>query len=224
MSLHSWDVTYEEARQIQSRLRRQLRFPLKKADFRWVAGADVSYDQRGGRVVAAVVVLDALDGKVDTEAHAVLGSRFPYIPGLLSFREAPAVLAAWKNLSRKPQALLLDGQGMAHPRRFGLACHVGMWLDIPTVGCAKSRLLGEYEEPGPGKGCWSELSDGEEVVGAVVRSRARVRPIFVSQGYLLPLPLCIRLVIDWCRGYRVPEPTRQAHIRVTAIRKRLAQA
>lgn len=222
MTLHSWDVSYEEARKIQNQLRWRLEYPVKESCFRWVGGADVAYDKRRGDVLAVIVVLDRETGKVEYEAQAVVKSRFPYIPGLLSFREAPAVLQAWKNLGdKKPQALMLDGQGLAHPRRFGLACHLGVWLKLPTVGCAKSRLIGVYEEPGTTQGCWSDLKDGDEVIGAVVRTRSRVRPLFISPGFLLSLPGCIQFVLEWCQGFRLPEPTRQAHLRVTALRRKL---
>jgi deoxyribonuclease V len=130
-------------------------------------------------------------------------------------------LEAWSRLKIRPEVLLVDGQGLAHPRRFGLACHLGMWLDLPAVGCAKSRLLGTYEEPPIARGSWTDLLDQGEVVGAVVRTRDRVRPLFVSQGYGLPLKMCIELTLQWARGYRLPEPTRQAHLRVTARRKEL---
>jgi deoxyribonuclease V len=223
MELHRWDVSYAEAREIQSRLSLRLRFPLKEATFRWVGGADVAYDETHALVVAAVVVLDARSGEIVEQADAAIPSRFPYIPGLLSFREAPAVIYAWEKLARKPELLLLDGQGIAHPRRFGLACHLGLWLDVPTLGCAKSRLIGQYLEPGWHKSSWSELRDGNNIVGAVVRTRDNVRPLFVSPGYLLPLSLCVQVVLEWCGRYRIPEPTRKAHIRVTELRRQLMQ-
>jgi deoxyribonuclease V len=219
MVLHSWEVSYEQAREIQQQLRGHLKFPLRHTAFRYMAGADVAFDAATRRILAAVVVIDAADGRVCDEAYALQTARFPYIPGLLSFREAPAVLEAWGQLKIPPEALLVDGQGLAHPRRFGLACHLGMWLDIPAVGCAKSRLIGDYEEPAATRGSWSELRDGGEIVGAVVRTKDRVRPLFVSAGYMLPLESCIELTLQWARGYRLPEPTRQAHLRVTARRR-----
>lgn len=221
MVRHSWEVTYEQAREIQQQLRRHLKFPLRRAAFRYVAGADVAFDAASNRILAAVVVVDAVNARVCDEAYVLQAARFPYIPGLLSFREAPAVLEAWGQLKIPPEVLLVDGQGLAHPRRFGLACHLGMWLGIPAVGCAKSRLIGEYAEPAAARGSWSELRDGDEVIGAVVRTKDRVNPLFVSAGYLLPLGSCVELTLQWARGYRLPEPTRQAHLRVTARRREL---
>jgi deoxyribonuclease V len=223
MKLHSWNVSCSEARNIQQELRPQLSFTLLQTDFRYVAGADVALDAVANRVLATVVVLDVLTGCICDEASVICPVEFPYVPGLLSFREAPAVLAAWSKLKTAPEVLLVDGQGWAHPRRFGLACHLGLWLKTPTVGCAKSRLIGQYEEPGPKRGNWAALYDGNEVIGAVLRTRDRVRPIFVSQGDQLPLASCIQLTLQWARGYRLPEPTRQAHLRVTARRKAMTK-
>jgi deoxyribonuclease V len=221
MALHQWSVSYQEARDIQLRLQRRLSFTLQKTDFRYVAGADVAFDAASNRVLAVVVVLDALTGLVCDEAGAECPAEFPYIPGLLSFREAPAVLAAWDQLGITPELLMVDGQGLAHPRRFGLACHLGLWLRTPAIGCAKSRLIGVYQEPKARRGSWSALYDGEEIIGAVLRTRDGVRPVFISPGHQLPLESCIDLSLHWARGFRLPEPTRQAHLRVTARRKLL---
>lgn len=218
-ALHEWTLSLAEAGALQKRLAATLQFPLKEADFRYVAGADVTFDASTNLQIAAVVLYDIQKGSIIEESHAQDMARFPYVPGYLSFREAPVVLAAWESLSLRPQALILDGQGLAHPRRFGLACHIGLWLGIPTLGCAKSRLLGEYEEPETEMGSWSTLTDRGEEIGAVLRTRRGVKPVFISQGNLLPLPLCIELTLRCCTRFRLPEPTRQAHLLVTRLRK-----
>ena len=147
-----------------------------------VAAADVSYNKHDPRLYAAVVVADARTFEVIERVGVVAEARFPYIPGLLSFREAPPVLEAFRRLKTRPDVVLCDGQGYAHPRRMGLACHLGLWLGFPTVGCAKSRLIGEYDEPGPTRGDRSPLVDDGETIGAVVRTRDRVKPVYVSAG------------------------------------------
>jgi deoxyribonuclease V len=145
-------------------------------------------------------------------------TRFPYIPGLLSFREAPVCLEAAGVLSRQPDLYVIDGQGIAHPRRLGLAAHLGLFFDAPTIGCAKSRLIGTFDEPGNEKGAWSPLTDGEEEIGAVVRTRSRVKPIFVSVGHRCTLADAIRLSLACTTRYRIPEPTRLAHQAVSRLR------
>jgi deoxyribonuclease V len=137
---------------------------------------------------------------------------FPYVPGLLTFREAPLILAAFEKLTVTPDLVMVDGQGIAHPRRIGLAAHLGLCLGIPAIGCAKSRLIGEYAEPENESGSYTELSDKGEVIGAVVRTKAGVKPVYVSIGHMIDLPSAIDRVLDCCRGYRLPEPTRLAHI------------
>ena len=144
---------------------------------------------------------------------------FPYIPGLLSFREAPACLAAVRKLTSKPDLFLIDGQGIAHPRRLGLAAHLGLFLDKPTVGCAKSRLTGTFDEPAPEKGASSSLYDGEEVIGAVVRTRSNVKPLFISVGHRCRLEDAIRLTLACTTKYRLPEPTRLAHQTVGRLKR-----
>lgn len=145
-------------------------------------------------------------------------TKFPYIPGLLSFREAPACLEAVRKLTTEPDLFMIDGQGVAHPRRLGLASHLGLFLDKPTIGCAKSRLIGTFEEPGGDRGAYSLLRDGDEVIGAVVRTRSRVKPIFVSVGHRCTLEDAIRLTLACATRYRIPEPTRLAHQAVSRLK------
>ncbi len=217
--LHSWDVTWPEATALQKQLaaRVDTAQPLGRCDL--VAGADVSYDRFSPVLYAAVVVLK-LPGLEVVETRGVRAmAGFPYRTGYLSFREAPPLVEAFARLDHDPDAVVLDGQGLAHPRRFGLACHLGLWLDRPCVGCAKSRLTGRFEEPAAEAGSWTDLKVGDEVVGAVVRTKARVKPLFVSPGHRIDLAGSIDLVLRCCRGYRLPEPTRQAHLLVNALRR-----
>ena len=140
---------------------------------------------------------------------------FPYVPGLLSFREAPLTLAACEKLTLTPDLILVDGQGIAHPRRLGLACHLGLFLNMPTIGCAKSRLCGSHEMPGVEAGSYAEVIDKGEVIGAALRTRSGVKPVYVSIGHKIDLPAAIHWVLECCRGYRLPEPTRLAHLAAT---------
>jgi deoxyribonuclease V len=177
---------------------------------RWIAGIDVAVCRDGDRCVAAAVLWDTQDRRVVEERAAWRPVTFPYVPGLLSFREVPAVLAALRRLRRAPDALLCDGHGLAHPRRFGIACHVGLLAGIPTIGCAKSRLVGEHAEPGALRGASAPLIDRGETVGCAVRTRDRVRPVFVSVGHLVDLETAERVVLDCAPLYRIPEPIRLA--------------
>jgi deoxyribonuclease V len=168
---------------------------------------------------AAVVVLRTADWTILETQETVGRASFPYIPGLLTFREAPILLELFSNLKTRPDAVILDGQGQAHPRRLGFASHVGLWLDVPCVGCAKSRLVGSYREPGKRPGSMSPLRDGNEVIGSIVRTKKGVKPVYVSVGNRIDLASAIRLVLHCCQGYRLPEPTRQAHLLVNALRR-----
>ena len=183
-----------------------------------VAGADCAFTRDGAEVLAVVVAF-RLPGLIEVaRAEGRAPVRFPYIPGLLSFREAPALLAAFRKLPVTPDVVLFDGAGFAHPRRFGLACHVGLWLDLPTVGCAKSRLIGEAEEPGPRRGSYRTIRVKGEPIGRVVRSRDDTKPLWISPGHLCDIPGAMRLVLRCGGGYRLPEPTRIADREVTALR------
>jgi deoxyribonuclease V len=150
----------------------------------------------------------------------VCETRFPYVPGLLSFREAPPLLEAFAKLQTQPDAVMIDGQGIAHPRRMGIASHLGLCLDVPTIGCAKSLLIGTFKEPGKRRGAMSRLMDKGDVIGRVVRTRQDVKPLFVSVGHMIDLASAVRLVLKCGRGYRIPEPTRQAHLYVNELRRR----
>ncbi|MGB9774113.1 MAG: deoxyribonuclease V [Bacteroidota bacterium] len=214
-----WDVTPKEAIAIQEQLRSMVVVEKVSKPIRYVAGCDISFDKGSDTVYAAVVVLKLPELMVVDQGIAVTKVKFPYIPGLLSFRESPAVLEAWENLHIRPDVLMVDGQGLAHPRRFGIACHLGLLLDIPTLGCAKSVLTGRYEEPPLRAGSYSPLVDKDETIGVALRTCDAVSPIFVSIGHLITLEDAIQLTLKCSKGYRVPEPTRQAHLLVNALRR-----
>lgn len=208
---HQWPARVQDAREIQEALRDQVSRRDAAGRVRRVAGIDIGIDRRANRARAAVVVLD-YPGCAPLE-QAVVHRRigFPYVPGYLSFREVPPALAALEKLTVLPDVIICDGQGIAHPRRFGLACHLGVLTGIPTIGAAKSRLIGVYEEPGPHKGDWTPLEDNGERIGAVLRTRDRVQPMFVSLGHKVSLRTAIRVVLKCCVKYRLPETTRAAH-------------
>jgi deoxyribonuclease V len=218
-TLHSWEVSTAEARDLQLSMAARVARTPALPPFETVAGADVSYEIRGKWLYAAVVVLRAGTWEVIDRSGVVALARFPYVPGLLTFREAPAVIEAFKNLTVRPDVLICDGQGIAHPRRLGLASHLGLWLGLPTIGCAKSWFYGEYEEPGPQRGDWSPLSDGGETIGAVVRSRTGVKPLYVSTGHLCDLSSAIAAVLATASKYRQPITTRVAHQYVNELRR-----
>jgi len=207
--MHPWDVGTEEALAIQRRLRPLVRQESSLAldDIRTVAGVDVSYGEVGR---AAVVVLSFPELEVLEEVAIEGAARFPYIPGLLSFREGPLALAALERVQTRPDVLMFDGQGYAHPRRLGLASHLGVYLDMPSIGVAKSRLVGTYTEPGPNIGDRSPLVHRGEVVGVALRTKPRTNPLFVSAGHKLDLETAVAVVLRSLRGYRLPEPTRLA--------------
>jgi deoxyribonuclease V len=217
--LHDWDVSPAEARRLQEELASRVTLKPLPPHVELVAGADVSFSRELGTVFAAVLVFRFDDMKVLEQALAHASARFPYVPGLLTFREGPAVLKAFGKLRHKPDAVIFDGQGYAHPRRIGLACHMGLWLGLPTVGCAKSRLIGEHAEPGRRRGDCTPLLDNGEQIGVALRTRDNVKPVYVSPGHLADFPSSVRLVLDCGRGYRLPEPTRQAHITVQSWKR-----
>ena len=209
--IQMWPTHIAEARAIQESLRGKIVARDRFAKIRTVAGIDVGFEKRGTITRAAVVVLDFPGLTLREQAIARLPTRFPYVPGFLSFREAPAVLAAMKKLHTRPDLILCDGQGLAHPRRFGLACHLGLLLDISSIGVAKSRLTGTHGDVPEQKGGWVALEDKGEVVGAVLRTRTGVKPVYVSIGHRISLATAIDYVLRCTTGYRLPETTRHAH-------------
>ncbi|MDX5332934.1 MAG: deoxyribonuclease V [Gammaproteobacteria bacterium] len=207
---HPWSVTPAEARAIQARLRGYVVTEDRLGPVRQVAGVDVGFED-GGRTTRAAVAVLAYPGLEPVEERiARVPTTFPYVPGLLSFREIPAVLAALAQLPVLPDLILCDGQGIAHPRRLGIACHLGVLLDVPTVGVAKSRLIGTHAEVPADKGGWVPLLDGGETIGAVLRTRTNVKPVYVSPGHRISLPTAIDYVMGCLTRYRLPETTRRA--------------
>ena len=209
--IHEWHVTTAEAREIQEHLRHEVVRMNDGSTPRFVAGADISIRQDGTAVAAAVVFFYPQMQLAETSVVEGM-PEFPYVPGLLTFREAPLILAAFEKIKNTPQLILVDGQGIAHPRRFGIASHLGLLLDTSTIGCAKSRLCGQHEEPSLEAPGWTELTDDDEVIGAVVRTRTSTRPLYISIGHKIDLQTAIDRVLECCRGYRLPEPTRLAHL------------
>jgi deoxyribonuclease V len=207
--LHPWNVSADEAVAIQQRLRALVvrENGFDPAQVRTIAGIDASYRDKA---YAAVVVLTLPDLAVVEQVVAERETPFPYVPGLLSFREAPAVLEALEKLTTLPDLLMFDGQGIAHPRRLGIAAHMGVYLGMPSIGCAKSRLTGRYQEPGSAIGDSSPLMADREQIGVVLRSKPRTNPLFISIGHLIDLSTATTFVLQTLRGYRLPEPTRLA--------------
>ena len=205
-----------QARALQQRLRRKVRIEPLASPPAQVAGIDVHFEPGGDRAWASACVVSGSAMRVIECKVAAVTVDFPYRTGYLSFRELPAVAAVLAELAERPDLLLLDGHGIAHPRRFGLACHAGVEFDLPAVGCAKSRLCGQFAEPGSEALAQSDLTEGEELLGRVLRSRAAVRPIFVSVGHRITLAQAVEAVIGCLDGYRIPLPLRMAHNRARA--------
>jgi deoxyribonuclease V len=224
-NLHSWKLDYEAAVDIQERLRaRVVLRPLSLRGIRAVAGSDLAVSKRHGRLVAAVVVmsfpeLDVIETRVMSSALV-----FPYIPGLLSFREIPALARCIRRVRTPFDVMLCDAQGIAHPRGLGLASHLGLLIGTPTVGCAKSRLVGDHDEPGRRRGDFAKLSHGGRYVGSVLRTREGVKPIFVSPGHLVDHPSSRRIAMACLTRYRLPEPTRLADIAAGRARRDLERS
>jgi len=240
--LHNWNLSYSEAIALQKTLGEKVQFVEIEKQPKTIAGIDCALSKDNKRIIAIAVVLklqtaqkslwwppkpsDAnvipaqagIHFEIIETANAVEKLTYPYIPGLLSFRESPVCIAAVEKLRTCPDAFLIDGQGIAHPRRFGLASHLGLFFDRPTIGCAKSRLTGTYEEPHTEKGSFSLLQDGDETIGAVVRTRTNVKPVFVSVGNKCLLKDAIKITLDCTTKYRLPEPTRMAHQLVSRLK------
>ena len=210
--LHSWQVSTAEAKDIQMKLAARVSRTGEVPAPRFIAGVDISVNKNEGMATAAVVVLNYPELEL-VETKVVNGKlEFPYVPGLLSFRESPLTLAACEKLAFTPDLILVDGQGIAHPRRMGLASHLGLFLNMPTIGCAKSLLCGSHEAPGVKPGSYAEVIDRGEVIGAALRTKPGVNPVYVSIGHKVDLQAAICWVLECCRGYRLPEPTRLAHL------------
>jgi deoxyribonuclease V len=217
--LHSWNLTPTEAVALQKQLRAQVVLQPLPDNIEFVAGADISYNKFSDMIYAGIVVLRLPALEVVTTAGVVTTTKFPYVSGLLSFRETPPLLEAWEKLTVRPDVLMLDGQGIAHPRRFGIGSHVGLILNLPTIGCAKTLLIGKYEEPLEQAGNWSPLKHKDEAIGAALRTKHHVNPVYISPGHWADIPTAIALAMQCVNGYRIPEPTRLAHLFVNALRR-----
>lgn len=210
---HRWDLAVEEAQDFQRQLASMVIKEKTFGEIRLVAGIDVGF--KGEEAIAGVVVLEYPELREVEKVYVRKKVVFPYIPGLLAFREGPSIVEALEKLKSEPDLIIVDGQGIAHPRRMGIATHIGVIFDKPSIGCAKSRLTGSYHEPGPSKGSWSFLYDGAEIIGAVLRTKEKAPPVFVSIGHRIDLQSAIEIVLKCCRGDRLPEPTRLAHLLVS---------
>jgi deoxyribonuclease V len=209
---HGWKLTTAEARELQLKLAGEVIRTGELIDARLIAGVDMSADRihKFARAAAVVLTYPELDLAEVKVAEGSLD--FPYVPGLLTFREAPLVLVACEQLTLTPDLVLVDGQGIAHPRRFGIAAHLGLLLDVPTIGCAKSLLIGTHGELGEEAGSTADLLDNDEIIGAAVRTRRSVKPVYVSIGHRISLENAVRWTLAGCRRYRLPEPLRMAHL------------
>lgn len=208
---HPWHIDPRQARDIQNRLKCLVIREDRLEAVRYVAGVDVGFEDRGKTTRAAVAVLRYPELVLSAQSIARLPTSFPYVPGLLSFREIPAVLAALDQLERQPDLLLCDGQGYAHPRRLGIACHLGLLTGLPAIGVAKTRLMGVHGEVPDRRGSWTPLLDGDERIGAVLRTRVGVKPLYISLGHRICLETAIHYVMTCTTRYRLPETTRWAH-------------
>jgi len=211
-NLHAWQISVAEAKQIQLELAGQVSRQNETIKPRFIAGVDISAPDSTGIARAAAIILSYPELQVIEVKTAEDKLNFPYIPGLLSFREIPLILAACHKLSINPDLIVADGQGIAHPRRFGIASHLGLLLDIPSIGCAKSRLCGTHSPVNDEAGDYAELTDNGEIIGVALRSKVDANPIYISIGHRIDLPAAIHWVMKCCRGYRLPEPSRLAHL------------
>ena len=209
--LHSWNVSVEEAIRIQETLRDRIILKNTSLKVRTIGGGDVAYSKSDHLLFGAIVILSFPEMEILDTATCDGKVPFPYIPSLLSFREGPILIKTFQKLKIKPDVVIYDGQGIAHPRGMGLASHMGLWFDLPCIGCAKTPLLDEFISPGPFKGNFEWIRKEREKVGAVLRTKEKVKPLFISPGHRVDLMTSIQLILESCRGFRFPEPIRKAH-------------
>lgn len=217
--LHKWNVDAGEAVKIQQRLRKKIQIRHFQNDIRYIAGADISFNRYSDIFYAGIVVLDYHTMKEVMHSVVEVRSNFPYIPGLLSFREIPALLKAWDQLPLEPDVVVLDGHGIAHPRRLGIASHFGLWINRPTIGCAKKLLTGMYGSLSPEAKEQSVIYDDCEAIGVVLRTKYNVKPVYISPGHLTDIPSAVDIISHCITKYRLPEPTRKAHLLVNQFRR-----
>lgn len=207
---HDWDLTPEQAIALQKKLAAKVRLQDQPGNIEFVAGIDVGFPDKGRSTRAAICVFSVNPLKPVEQVTAVRKTTYPYIPGLLSFREIPAILDAWNMLQLKPDLCLCDGQGIAHPRRFGVACHFGVLTRTPSIGVGKSRLIGEHKQPGIKRGCREVLQHRDGIIGTVVRTRENVKPLYISPGHLISIQSAVDWVLNLTTCYKLPEPVRAA--------------
>ena len=217
--LHAWEVSTHEAIAIQRELRNKIQLAPLKQPITYIAGADISFNRGSNVFYAGFIVFKYPSMKVCGHSLVVSESTFPYIPGLLSFRELPALLAAWHQMPLKPDVVLMDGHGIAHPRRLGIASHFGLWVDKPTIGCAKAMLVGIHGTLDQTAGSSTIIYDRHETIGMALRTRDRIKPVYISAGNLLTLDDAVSITRQCVIKHRLPEPTRQAHLLVNQLRK-----
>ena len=217
--LHKWNLPIKEAIKLQVELSKKVSLSNGFDKIRRIAGVDIAFSKDRGLGYGAIVILDYSTLNIIETASSVVNVTFPYIPGLLTFREGPIFLEAWKKVKVPPDVVMFDGQGIAHPRNLGLAAHMGLWINIPSIGVAKSRLVGDYEEPEPERGSSTTLTYKGKKIGEVVRTRYGIKPLFISPGHLCSFETATRLVIDTAVKYRLPEPTRLAHKEAAKVKE-----
>ena len=219
-SLHSWQTTPKEAIQIQKRLAGKVKLTGGKRTPKIIAGTDISMNRHSTTFYAGIVLLEFPSLEIIDSFTLIDTVHTPYIPGLLSFREGPPLLKLFRQVTTTPDLIFFDGHGVAHPRRFGLACHMGLYLGVPTIGCGKTKLVGEYTEPENKKGASSKLVDKDNnLMGTVLRTKINCKPVFISPGHKIDFASATRLALECTTKYRIPEPTRQAHLLVNRLRK-----
>ncbi len=216
--LHRWDVSPKEAVEIQKSLRDQVKIQKLSSTVRYIAGADMSFERFSNIVYAGFVVIDIKTLEIVASSTIVTEAKFPYISGLFSFREVPPLLEAWKKLEVEPDVVVLDGQGIAHPRRFGLASHIGLLIEKPTIGCAKTLLVGKFHDLPIYTDSTVPLMDRGEQVGLALRTKNKVKPVYISVGHLIDLDDALKVIKSTIGGYRIPMPTREAHLLVNKAR------
>lgn len=216
---HSWNLSPAEAVSLQRSLRERIRLIPFEGPIRHIGGADLSYNKGSDEFYAGIIVLDYESMEPLAHSTVIRRSPFPYIPGLLSFREIPSLMEAWERLPFQPDIIAFDGHGIAHPRRMGIATHFGLLTGKPAIGCAKKRLTGKYEEPALQRGAYTPILDGEETLGFALCTKDKVKPVFVSPGHLVSLEQSREIMLHCARGYKIPEPTRQAHLLVNRLRR-----
>ncbi|OGP87559.1 MAG: hypothetical protein A2156_15135 [Deltaproteobacteria bacterium RBG_16_48_10] len=209
--LHSWNVNVDEAIGIQKTLRERVTLKATFSELKHIGGGDVGYSNNRNQLLGVIVVLSFPEMEMLDFATAFGKIRFPYIPGLLSFREGPILIKTFNRLRIKPDVMIFEGQGIAHPRGFGLASHLGLWLDLPSIGCTKTPLVNDYVSPGTSKGSFEWIQSEGKKVGAALRTKEGVKPVFISPGHRMNLPTSIQIILATCQSFRIPEPLRRAH-------------